>query len=166
MKKLLTLAVFFSAFASAAFAQVEFEQIKSRTQEKLHVTGFFDYYPFGQYENNVYSGVFKSFIEYFSDYGQYVLDYLPVSMSYEDTIREAGKGEADVVLGMYAETSLYADLKFIYPAAIDNPIHLAMLPSKMSAVRSVQDLKPLKGAIHSKERFSDYINDKLKDFQI
>lgn len=40
MKKLLTLAVFFSAFASAAFAQVEFEQIKSRTQEKLHVTGF------------------------------------------------------------------------------------------------------------------------------
>ena len=27
MKKLLTLAVFFSAFASAAFAQVEFEQI-------------------------------------------------------------------------------------------------------------------------------------------
>ena len=68
MKKLLTLAVFFSAFASAAFAQVEFEQIKSRTQEKLHVTGFFDYYPFGQYENNVYSGVFKSFIEYFSDY--------------------------------------------------------------------------------------------------
>ena len=46
MKKLLTLAVFFSAFASAAFAQVEFEQIKSRTQEKLHVTGFFDYYPF------------------------------------------------------------------------------------------------------------------------
>ena len=41
-----------------------------------------------------------------------------------------------------------------------------MLPSKMGAVRSVQDLKPLKGAIHSKERFSDYINDKLKDFQI
>ena len=100
MKKLLTLAVCFSAFASAAFAQVEFEQIKSRTQEKLHVTGFFDYYPFGQYENNVYSGVFKPFIEYFSDYGQYVLDYLKVSMSYEDTIREAGKVEAHVVLGM------------------------------------------------------------------
>lgn len=166
MKKLPALTVFLLAFASAAFAQVEFEQIKSRTQEKLHVTGFFDYYPFGQYENNVYSGVFKPFIEYFSDYGQYVLDYLPVSMSYEDTIREAGKGEADVVLGMYAETSLYADLKFIYPAAIDNPIHLVMLPSKMGAVRSVQDLKHLKGAIHSKERFSDYINDKLKDFQI
>ena len=65
MKKLLTLAVFFSAFASAAFAQVEFEQIKSRTQEKLHVTGFFDYYPFGQYENNVYSGVFQTFYRIF-----------------------------------------------------------------------------------------------------
>ena len=165
MKKLL-LAVFFSVFAFSASAQVEFEQIKSRTQEKLHVTGFFDYYPFGAYVDNVYRGVFKPFIEYFADHGQYVLDYLPVSMSYEDTIREAGKGEADVILGMYAETSLYADLKFIYPAAIDNPIHLVMLPSKMGTVRSVQDLKNLKGAIHSKERFSDYFNDKLQAFQI
>ncbi len=166
MKKWLTFVVFLFAFASAAVAQVEFEQIKSRTQEKLQVTGFFDYYPFGQYQNNIYSGVFKPFIEYFADHGQYVLDYLPISMNYEDTIREVSKGEADVVLGMYSETSLYADLKFIYPAAIDNPIHLVMLPSKISTIRSVQDLKSLKGAIHSKEMFSDYVNDKLKDFAV
>lgn len=122
MKKLWTIVTLLVLVASGSRAQIEFEEIKSRTQEKLHVTGFFDYFPFGQYESNVYSGVFKPFIEYFSDHGQYVLDYLPVSMSYEDTIREAAKGEADVVLGMYAETSLYTDLKFIYPAAIDNQI--------------------------------------------
>ncbi len=166
MKKLWTIVTLLVLVASGSRAQIEFEEIKSRTQEKLHVTGFFDYFPFGQYESNVYSGVFKPFIEYFSDHGQYVLDYLPVSMSYEDTIREAAKGEADVVLGMYAETSLYTDLKFIYPAAIDNPVHIAMLPSKIGSLHSLEDLKKMKGAIHRKERFSGYVNDKLKDFQI
>ncbi len=161
MKKLWTIVTLLVLVASGSRAQIEFEEIKSRTQEKLHVTGFFDYFPFGQYESNVYSGVFKPFIEYFSDHGQYVLDYLPVSMSYEDTI-----GEADVVLGMYAETSLYTDLKFIYPAAIDNPVHIAMLPSKIGSLHSLEDLKKMKGAIHRKERFSGYVNDKLKDFQI
>lgn len=74
MKKLWTIVTLLVLVASGSRAQIEFEEIKSRTQEKLHVTGFFDYFPFGQYESNVYSGVFKPFIEYFSDHGQYVLD--------------------------------------------------------------------------------------------
>ncbi len=166
MKKLLTLIFFISAFASAASAQVEFETIKSHSQVKLQVVGFFDYYPFGQYQNNEYSGVFKPFIEYFSKYGKYILDYMPISKNYEDTIRDVVKGEADIVLGMYAETSLYSDLKYIYPAAIDNPVHLVMLPSRIGEVRSVGDLKNLKGAVHAKERFSDYVKDRLNDLKV
>ena len=169
MKKIVTcaaVAFLFSVLAASAGAQVEFEKIKSRTQEKLQVTGFFDYYPFGAYENNVYSGAFRPFIEYFANEGKYVLDFLPVTMNYEDTVREvAKKAEADILLGMYSETSLYADMKFIYPAAIDNPIHLVMLPSSMGRVRSTADLQNLKGAVHAKERFSDYVKaqlDKLK----
>ena len=166
MKKFFLFVAFFSLISSSVFAQIEFEQIKSRTQEKLHVTGFFDYYPFGEYKNNVYDGVFKTFIKEFSDNARYDLDFLPISKNYEDTVRDVAKGEADVLLGMYAETSLYGDMKFIYPAAIDNPIHLVMLPSSMPKVRTAQDLKNLKGAIHSHEHLSDYVKDKLEGFQL
>ncbi len=166
MKKFLFITALFSLISSFAYAQVEFEQIKSRTQEKLHVTGFFDYYPFGEYKNNVYDGVFKPFIKEFSDTAKYDLEFLPISKNYEDTVRDVAKGEADVLLGMYAETSLYGDMKFIYPAAIDNPIHLVMLPSSMNKVRSIQDLKMLKGGIHSHEHFSDYVKNKLDALQI
>lgn len=166
MKKIILIAAFFSLLSSFANAQVEFEQIKSRTQEKLQVTGFFDYYPFGEYKKNVYDGVFKPFIQEFSENAKYNLYFIPLLKNYEDTVRDAAKGEADVLLGMYAETSLYGDMKFIYPAAIDNPIHLVMLPSSMSKVHSVQDLKKLKGGIHSHEHFSDFVSDKLNDLQI
>lgn len=166
MNKLLAITILLMAFVSTASAQVEFEEVKSRTQEKLQVTGFFDYYPFGQYENNAYEGVFEPFIEEFVEQGKYMLDYLPISMSYEDTVREVSKGEADVLLGMYAETSLYKDMKFIYPAAIDNPINLVMLPSRIGEIHSVDDLKKMKGAIHTKERLSDYIKDKMTDYHL
>ena len=166
MKRLFIFTILFSLIHSLAFAQIEFEQIKSRTQEKLHVTGFFDYYPFGEYQNNIYEGVFKPFIEDFSSNAQYVLDFLPISMGYEDTVREVSKGEADVLLGMYSETSLYADMKFIYPAAIDNPIHLVMLPANLNKVRSTQDLKNLKGGMDSREHLSDFVKDKLSAFNL
>lgn len=166
MKKLFLFIAFFSLISSSCFAQIEFEQIKSRTQERLRVTGFFDYYPFGEYTYNDYDGVFKPFIKEFSDNARYSLEFLPVVKNYEDTVRDVAKGEADVLLGMYSETSLYEDMKFIYPAAIDNPIHLVMLPSSMKKVRSVQDLKSLKGAIHSHEHLSDFVQDKLEGFQL
>ena len=91
MKKIITFAAvfafLFSSWPEIASAQVEFEKVKSRTEEKLKVTGFFDYYPFGRFEKSTYYGVFKPFISEFADEGRYNLDWLPISMSYEDTIR-------------------------------------------------------------------------------
>ena len=167
MKKLFTVTLFLLIYISSAFAQVEFEQIKNNRTEKLTVTGFFDYYPFGKYENNVYTGVFEPFLRDYARSAQYTVDWAPISTNYEDTVREMARHkEIDVLLGIYGDTSLYNDIKIIYPAAIDNPIHIVMLPEQINKIHTPSDLTNLKGAIHSKERFSDYINNKIKQLKI
>lgn len=168
MKKFLLFFGFIAlCLTKPALAQIEFDEIKSRSYEKISITGFDDYYPFGQFESNSYSGVLKDFIEEFCQLGKYIIEYLPTHEGYEQMIRTSSKGKgADVILGMYSETSLYDELKYIYPAAIDNPINIVMLPSRMTEVKSVESLKKLKGAIHKKERISDDIKNYLKSFNV
>ena len=165
--KILGLILIFSTFSSVSSAQIEMEEIKNKGTQNLYVTGFYNYYPFGYFDKyNAYHGVLTDFMKEFAEKGMYRLIYLNSSNNYEDTIREFSKGDGDVVLGIYNETSLYMDLKYIYPAAIDNPVHLVMLPSRIREIKAIDDLKKLKGAIHSIERFGDYVNNQLKDFNI
>lgn len=151
---------------STSFAQIEFEQIKSRHQEKLTVTAFADYYPIGKFTSETYSGALREFIDDFSTFGNYNTSFIPPRKGYAETIRSFGKGGGDVVLGIYNDTSLYNDLKYIYPAAFDNPIVIMMLPSRMSEVKSPADLKNMKGAVHSQEIFSGYVENDLKSYKI
>jgi len=88
------------------------------------------------------------------------------SGNYEETIRIGAKGAVDIALGIYSDTSLYEEWKIIYPAVIDNPVHLVMVPSRISEVKSIDDLKNLKGAIDSRDHFNDFVTDQLQNFNL
>lgn len=168
MKKFAVL-IFISTmfFSSNLSAQVEFEQLKSNTSEKLTFTGFDNYYPFGDFDDyGNHQSVFDEFLNEFAEIGQYVLYNEGIVGTYTDNIREASKGKVDIVLGMYSESSLYVELKYIYPAAIDNPIHIVMLPSRIHELTSLDELKKMRGAVHADEHFSDYVKNQLKSYNV
>lgn len=169
-KKFILLALLFMAvlFSRPVAAQIEFTDIQSKFQEKLKVTGFPDYYPFGAFDpdSGDYKGVFLPFLKEFAERGKYDVTFVSSRRDYAGTIRDAAKGKSDIVLGIYNDTSLYRDLKYIYPAALINPIHVVMLPSRIKELKSVKDLQKMKGAIHKQEYFSDYLKRSLAPYQL
>jgi len=160
MKKIIATLLLFTVFYPfLSHAQIETPDIKSNSSEKLRVTGFPDYFPFGEFskEDGEFHSVFLPFLDTFIKEADFYVEYTPSQFDYANTIREAAKkGKSDLILGIYNDTSLYKDLKYIYPAAIINPVHVVMLPSRIGELKSVQDLQKLKGAIHKKDIFSDY----------
>ncbi len=168
---LIFLYLFLIVFSPKSYAQIETIKTKNADFEKIKVTGFDNYYPYGDFDNynKKFNSVLKDFIEEFSNQSNYTTVYVPVEGKYDDLIRNSSRGAregADIVLGIYSDTGIYNSLKFIYPAAIDNPIHLAMRANQVLNITSINDLKKLKGAIHKNEHFSDYVKESLSEYNI
>ena len=163
--KILSLAAFTILFATVVTAQVQFSVPKSMTTKAIYISFFDDYYPLGKEEQDKYSGLFDTFLRDFEQSAQFT-NYVYHTDDYEVTIRTGAKGRSDILFGMYADTSLYEDWKFIYPAAVDNPVHLIMLPERVGEIKSIDDLKSMKGAIDSREHWSDFVKDQLSAFDI
>lgn len=154
--------------AAPATAQIEYLEIQSKNQEKLKITGFPDYYPFGEFNpiNGNFDSVFRPFIDDFAQKALYTTEFINSRDHYDEMVREVVKGKIDIVLGAYNDTSLYKEVKLIFPAAISNPIHVVMLPSRIKEIKSLQDLQNLKGAIHKNEHFSDYVKRAFKPYHL
>ncbi|MBR2300258.1 MAG: hypothetical protein IJ870_06800 [Alphaproteobacteria bacterium] len=133
--------------------------------QRLIYTTFSDYFPFGYglYENKkepVLESVFKDAM---SDLLQN-RDELTVFKYYPtvgDAIFDMKDGKTDVFFGAFYSTEAFNDLDFVFPAILNNPIHLIMLPSKIAGVKQADDLKNLKGVYALNEHFGDYM---LKTF--
>lgn len=113
----------------------------------------------------IYSGVFDTFLKDFfegSGFKYYPLD----TKDYVKNIKSAEKNHLDFIIGVYSDSSLYKDFKFIYPSLLDNPVHLVMLPSNINKIKSLKDLKSLKGAISANDQWNDYILEQFKEFKI
>ena len=95
---------------------------------------------------------------------------LQSNLTYMDNIYATKKGQCDLLLGMYNETQNeikeFEQIEYLYPAIISNPINLIMLPGNVSKIRSMNDLKKLKGVYISKEYFSDYIMEIFENYDI
>lgn len=159
------LIVFSSLCCHISAAQVQFGTPKNISNSIMRVTSFEDYYPVGQMSSGHYEGILDEFLNDFKNYANFSTETYHEG-DYITTIRRSIKGRADIILGIYADTSLYADLKYIYPAAFDNPVHLVMLPSNAHKIKKIDDLKELKGAIDSREYWSDFVNNQLSNFKL
>ncbi|MBP5399111.1 MAG: ABC transporter substrate-binding protein [Alphaproteobacteria bacterium] len=130
-----------------------------------------NYFPISKIENRqrksdiIYEGVFDTFIDDFC--GKNQISCTPfIDTNYINTIKTAEINKLDLIIGIYSDSILYEDFRFIYPSLLDNPVHLVMLPSRIGEITSLKDLKPLKGAINSNDQWNDYILEQFKQFNI
>ncbi len=169
MKKLiilLTLAISAFIFSQRAVSQIQLgPSLSFKKDTKFYVAPFRNYFPLNG-EGTCNPGPL------FNDLIQDLANLTAASpktycfRNYEETIRIGAKGAVDIALGIYSDTSLYEEWKIIYPAVIDNPVHLVMVPSRISEVKSIDDLKNLKGAIDSRDHFNDFVTDQLQNFNL
>ena len=81
-------------------------------------------------------------------------------------VQEVRKGKLDLVLGAYHQTELFKGLGLVYPAMITNNITVFMLPHRVGEVKKTDDLKKLKGVRIAKEFYSDFVENKLKEYNL
>ncbi len=172
MTKFAKCTVFFllaALFSASAFAMVEIKKEKNMTKEELRVTSFLDYPPFGNYANPPYretfDSVFRSLIEEYAPKHNFELAYV-INKNYPVLVRDVRRGEIDVLLGMYHETKIYNGLEYIFPAVVNNPLVVIMLPGRIHEVSTKSDLKKLRGVMNAHEHISDYVAGELKSYNI
>jgi len=163
IKKICVLFICFGAVNAWALSILKVSE--NAVNKQLIYTSYSDYFPFGYKTNqrsvDTLSSVFKDSL----------LELLPQNktlMSFrhyptlKDTIYNLNDGKIDVFLGAFYATESFNNLDFIFPSVLNNPIHLIMVPNKISQVKKASDLKALKGIYLENEMFGDYM---LKTFQ-
>lgn len=160
----------FSAIAANAF--VRYEDKHPQKRRDIHITGFIDYAPFGFVEHpnakiyGNFTSIFQPMFDTLAKENNWRLFYDLQKDTYQTLVQGTRQGEYDVLLGAYHQTEDYRGLELIYPAALNNPITVFMLPNRINEVQSVKDLKKLKGVRISREIYSDYINEQIKQFNL
>lgn len=76
------------------------------------------------------------------------------------------KGLIDVFLGDYYENKDLKKVSYIYPAVLNNPVHVITLPQKASFIKTTESLKDLKGLYIATEPLSTYMLQNFKQYNI
>lgn len=173
-KKILLTAIFVLFSAGNAAALVDFSGTKA--EREITAAGFADYPPYGyeivkiDQDNNKQAGkrqyLFQELLNDFAKENNANMVYLNYLTDYNSIIRDVRSGNIDILLGMYHDTKLYAGLDYVLPAPISNPITLMTLPSRRNEIKSLEDVKKLKGAILEKEILSDFVTEQMKDYDV
>ncbi len=172
IKNLFIMSAIFWGMINSAYAVVDFN--KTDKNLVLTYTSFMDYPPFGDYhiKQERWGGITEKYETIFSNFATSFFNSLDISFKilkdkdYSNLVRRVRAGEADVIFGTYYNTKQYDGLDFVMPAILDNPVVLIMLPSNVNKVKSLDDLKKLKGAIFAKDKFNDFVNSELQKYDI
>lgn len=138
--------------------------------QNLTLTSFPNYPPIATTEyddrNAEYlQTIFDDALQEFAKLGEFKLIYI-LSENYDEAINVVRRGNVDVLLGIYYGTKRYSGLEYVYPAVINNPINIIMLPQTVAKVKNTNDLKKLKGTYSNEEYFSDYMLKNFESFNI
>lgn len=138
--------------------------------QNLTLTSFSNYPPIAttEYDNRnmeYLQTIFDDALQEFAKLGEFKLIYI-LSENYDEAINVVRRGNVDVLLGIYYGTKRYSGLEYVYPAVINNPINIIMLPQTVSKVKNTNDLKTLKGTYSNEEYFSDYMLKNFESFNI
>lgn len=157
-------------FANSAAAMVEMKSDKNEQRKGLRVTSFLDYPPFGEVVTAKYSlpkmqTIYNQFIEDYAQNNHYDLSYV-IDKPYKDLVMDILRGEIDVILGIYYDTSIYNGIEYVYPSILNNPMTVVMLPNRINEVHKMDDLKKLKGGMDSREHLADYVTKAMKNYNV
>ena len=138
--------------------------------KEIIATGFRQYPPFGYIKKNnqnedVLGSIFKSILDNMAIDNNWTPTYV-LYKDYTRQVLEVKRGNIDVILGAYHDTTLYNGIELIYPAAIINPITVFMLPNRINEVKSTEDLQRLKGVRVKHEVYSNFVEKQLLNYNI
>lgn len=159
-------------WAAAGSAFVRYEDKLPKKVYSVRMTGFCDYSPFGYVpvlDDGAFgrlSTFFQPMLDSLTDENNIRLDYIRDECNLENQIRDVRRGQIDLILGAYHQTDLFEGLELIYPAAIINPITIFMLPQRIDEIKTLDDMKKLKGVRSSKEIYNDFVENQLKEYNI
>ncbi len=159
-------------WAAAGSAFVRYEDKHPKKVREVRITGFLDYAPFGYTEHpdeklfGKFFTVFQPMIDTVQQENNLKILYELSKRNFPAQVQDVRRGEIDVVLGAYHQTEMFRGLELIYPAALINPVTVFMLPNRIDEVNSTADLKKLKGVRTSKEIYSDFVEEQLKEYNI
>lgn len=164
MKFLTKMAFIFSFLLSLnAHAVSILRGMDDSSSSRIRVTTYPDYFPFGYKKtnnadsNDLVGSVFRDVITELTqqDDGPF-LSYFYFD-TFQDAIVSMKTGNVHAFLGAFYATTSFDDFDFVFPAVLNNPVHLMMLPEKINEVKTVEDLKNLKGVYVKTEMFSTYM---------
>lgn len=173
MKKLFIYALFIMfniIFTTNSYSQVT--EIKYGKKFEILMTSYPDYEPLsytvfiGRYKtlNNVFEQTLQEIL------GENVEVKAETGNTFSDNQEYLKEGTFDMFMGLYNETHTqiknFDHMEYLFPAIGNNPIHLITLPEKASQIKSLEDLKSLKGVYIAKEYFSDYVEQSLKNYNV
>ena len=170
MKKILYItALVFSInlLLSNVFAYVTEDEM-TRDKERIKISTFVDYAPYGTIRGSGDAVDMESF--FMPDlrdllHGEYKYNFTNIATGSDvENARALRAGNIDVLLGVYHATKTYNGIDFVFPAMLNNPIHVAMMPDRIREVSSRADLKKLKGVRVKTEKFNDYVENELKGY--
>lgn len=171
MKKFLYILFVFTLvfYSSDTNAQIKKMLSYNPDQHIVRATGFLDYPPIGsiktegrdRYFISVFEEVMKDFSQNTGLRIRYVYDG-----TYPELVRKAQGGEIDLILGVYHDTKMYEEFDIVFPSMINNPISIITLPENSGKIRTLTQLKKLKGGVSNKEHLTDYVTDQLKNFNL
>lgn len=171
MKKLWALFLFgFCLCSSAVQAQSMVTEQKKNDVLNVVFGAFMDYPPIADYNgaNNAevhFETIFNDALQKLSKPYNWFL----ITKRYRnnDTIKESFyEGQIDIFLGDYYEDRNLKKVSYIYPAVLNNPIHVITLPHKSATIKTTADLKNLKGVYLATEHFSPYMLNNFKQYNI
>ncbi|MBR1949145.1 MAG: transporter substrate-binding domain-containing protein [Alphaproteobacteria bacterium] len=152
---------------------VRYEEKHPKRKIELDMGGFIDYAPFGWSEKydtvekrGGFSSVFMPIIDMFTKDANVEIDKSFYVKDVDELVQKVRSGEMDFFVGAYNETETFRGLHLLYPAVVYNPITVFMLPNRIHEVKSTEDLKNLKGVRNTNELFSDFVNNKVAEFNL
>lgn len=137
----------------------------------IYMTSFGDYEPFGykttgEDGDNTVGSVFRDVLAEMLPTNK----HFAVAYNYFDTVSDAvidmKTGRTHCFLGAFYATSSFDDFDFVFPALLNNPVHIMMLPERIKEIKKIEDLKNLKGVYAGSEMFSDYMLSVFEDLSL
>lgn len=143
----------------------------SHARDYIEVSGFDDYPPFGynhrQDRGIEWRSVFMPIVDNMLLEINKKVSYQTYHQTSDKEISEAIKmGDIDLFLGAHNQSDRFDKLMLFYPSILSNPITFFVIPSKMADIKSAEDLQKLKGVRYSGEIFTDFIEEKIKSWDI
>ena len=156
--KICAVALLIFACKVQAFSFVS--KTKSTLSNALAITVFPDYFPFGyrttedpditDVTGSVFRDVMTEMVE--PDEKKYLIyRYFDTA---KDGLRSMKSGEIQGYMGAFYAMD---NFDFMFPAMINNPVHLMTVPDKIGDIKNVDDLKKHKGIYLQNEPFSAHI---------